>query len=677
MLRRIPQITMLLLVTLALQPQATPGAERGKADGKVSRREASVQNTNSDGEGSAGTEPMGQIRIDPYCVRSIRGIRELRREVYFGLCDHGMDFDRRCKSNERYELLVKEYGITFGRALGVVNGLDRFYKAIKEDPSHKGFADTFWLKDRLAARLREPSEMLRRDVGGRLHVAAHEQHNVYPEFMGVYQSKANSREKVPCRLPENLDAAAELAAATLRYGYTDFNRPTFFEPINEPHWSYWSDEHLARWHLQTMEAVHRTASGVLVGGPCLPVAYFYKKQYDAFKGLKAFITNTQCKLDFYSFHIYDFLRERGDDFGGRITSGLPLESMLDLVQNHTMNEYGREIGIVVSEHGGYGAEELVERLAKERFPGGGFEWEMRKRSIDDFNMVRSAIANSLVFMDHPQTIKKAVPFILLEAMAWNPKYYAVLYVPRDYRDKNDWVPTQKVLFYRLFRDLKGHRVAASCGDPDIQTRAFVDGKTLLVVLNNLSNVVKTVTLDMPRGPETTIRRFGRNPDYTPYLTEGPEELRSPLVLQARETIVVKVEHPERLAPRRAVDEIPCYGDRIATVVEGRATFMVKVPKADELQYATLRIGISRPRNAGHEVAVSFNGVPVKVPVEQCAERLVEDEYASCKLIQLSPKAVRQVNTVTVSFPDGHKGSVGAVVLRAGVTASKTPGDRSP
>jgi hypothetical protein len=39
-----------------------------------------------------------------------------------------------------------------------------------------------------------------------------------------------------------------------------------------------------------------------------------------------------------------------------------LESVLDLVQNYTVNAHGKEIGIVVSEHGGYGARELAERL---------------------------------------------------------------------------------------------------------------------------------------------------------------------------------------------------------------------------------------------------------------------------------------------------------------------------
>ncbi len=618
-------------------------------------------------------EPAGpaaqevRVSIDPQCRRSIRGISELRREIYFGLCDQGANFDQRCRSAERYNWLVKENGITFGRTMGVVGGLDRWAGAIREDARRPGFIDAAYLREQLTARRSEPTDALRRDTHGRLDIAAHEKPNVFPAFMGVYATKAAAHDKEPCRLPGNIAAAAELTALTLHYKYNDFDRPAFYEPINEPHWSYIADEHLAQWHTATMQAVHREAPGVLVGGPCLPVAYFYKKQYAAFNGFKTFLANTRCGLDFYSFHIYDFIRERSGAFGGRVTSGLPLESVLDLVQNHTVNSYGREIGLVVSEHGGYGAAELVERIAQEKFPGSGFDWDMKKRSIDDFNMVSSVIANTLVFMDHPQTIRKAVPFILLEAMAWNPKYYAVLFVPRDYKDKTDWVPTQKLLFYRLFRDVQGFRVVATCPDPDLQVRAFADDATLFVVLNNPSNQRKSLRLDLPPMAGLLIRRFGRKEDYTPYLTEEPLEWRGTLALNARETVVIKAQAHCSLTPQRAVDERPCYGDRIATAVTGETSFTVKVPGPQKLQYATLRIGISRPPDAGHDVAVSLNGRALTVPLEQCAERLVEDEYATCKLMELPLDAVQETNTMRVSFPDGGKGAVGAVVIRAGYT----------
>lgn len=612
---------------------------------------------------------VATIMVDPGCTRAIRGVSELRRQAYFALCDHGRDFDKRCRTPERYEYLVRENGVTFGRKLGVVKGLARWSKAVREDPGRPGFADTAFVRDRLAQLGHDaPGEDFRRDMGGRLEIAAHGHHNGFPEFMGKWTTEQAQREKGKQEwVPKNIRAAAELSAAALRYDHNDFDRPAFYEPVNEPHWSFPDKEHFQQWHLKTMEAVHRETPEVKVGGPCLSVPYFYGKQYRSFNGLKAFIDGTGCRLDFYSFHSYDYLRAQDGDFGGRITSGPPLESVLDLVQNHTVNVHGREVPLVMSEHGGYGAGDLVEALARKHFPGEGFEWEMRKRSIDDFNMVSSVLANTLVFMDHPHVVAKAVPFILLESMAWDPRYYAVLYSPRDYRDKSDWVPTRKILFHRFLRDLKGRRVDAFCLDPDLQVRAFVDGDTLFVVVNNLWTAPQVCRLSLPPAERVTVRRLGRRRDFTPYLTEGREDLPSSLTLQGREAILIKARYGPTIAEERRIDELPCYGDRIGVDAgQAPATFAVDVPDTGGLDHAVLRVGISRPAGTGREANITLNGRALAVPIPEGAARFEDaaQGYATCVVLRLAPDEVETRNTVTVSFPDGQPGSVGAVVIRA-------------
>ena len=622
---------------------------------------------------STSGSPTVRITIDPFCQRNINGISVLKRETYFSLNDPGTDFDQRCRSEERYDFLVKENGVSFGGTVNVVNKAVH-EGAVKEDAAHPGFADAAYLKEKLALYVHPPNNELNLNMEGRLEVAAHEMPNAFPKFMGAYTLKGASRVKAKDRsLPANITAAAQLAADTLRWGYTDFDRPVFYEPVNEPAPVYWKSPHLAEWHLATQKAAHQEVPGVRVGGPCLSVAYFFRDQYRAFDGLKKFIDNTHCGLDFYSFHVYDFLEEKNGHFGGRITSGLPLESVIDLVENYTINTYGRKIGIVVSEHGGIGAKDLAESLARNLIPGSGFEWEMKKKSIEVFNMVSSAIANTLVFMDHPQTILKAVPFILLNAFAWNPELVDVLYVPRDFTNKSDWVPTQMIMFYRLFRDLRGHRVTGFCPDPDIQMRAFADGSNLFVIMNNLSQRLKTVALDLPAPQSMVVRRFGRHDDFTPYLTEQPLSKPRHLEIQPRETVVLKAEYGHTLKPRRAVNEVSFYGDRIAVaVINEGARFVIRFPNQSRCSYATLLIGVSRPPEAGWDVEVLFNGHPLVVPLEQCAERLVDKEYASCKLIPLTPTAIKSVNTIDVSFPDGRPGAVGAVVIRAGMQVPPVP-----
>lgn len=608
-----------------------------------------------------------RIVIDPTCTRRIEGTSELKRSTYFNLFTNIDKGD--CRTPEIYDWLVKENRIVWGSIQGVMTAESKDYK-YTEDPNRPGFVDQASLKKRLAAIAYEPTEEYRKDMGNRIELVSHDHLNKHPSFMGEYISKGSREDKnhKPHYLPTNLEAAAELYALSLLHGFSDFNRPEWLELLNEPHWSYWSDPHLANYHLVTRDAVRRMVPGVRVGGPCLAVAYYYGEQYGSFRGMRDFIDNTKCELDFYSFHVYDFLKEteKSDDIVGRITSGLPLESVLDLIQNYTVNTYGKKVDIVISETGGYGAKKRIEAEAKKRIPGEGFEWEMKKRSIDDFNMVSSLIGCTLTYMDHPETVKKSVPFILLHAMAWDPTYYATLYVPRNFTDKNDWVATKKIHFFQLFRDLQGRRVVASCADPDVQTRAFVDGRTVFVLMNNLSNQPKNIKLDMPAPASMSIRRFGRNADLTPYLTEEAQMPVTELALKPREAVLLRAEFVTPVAENRIVNEVSCYGDKVATKVNDKVKITVKIPDLDKIDHAWLRVGISRPQEGSPEVEIALNGNPLAVPLEQSAERLTEKgkDYASCKLVRLDLAALQEVNTITVSFPDGKPGAVGSVVIRA-------------
>ncbi len=610
------------------------------------------------------------ITVVPKTIRQIRGISELRREAYFSICDAGTKFDQRVKSQERYDYLVKELGITPGRRLGVVEPLIRWDNAVREDTARPGFADIEYLKQVLKDKgvPEEPGEAFKIDFGGRLDIAAHGHKSAFPEFMGKSFTDYSGEDDY---YPTNIDAAAELSVNTLKWKYNDFDRPAYYEPVNEPHWSFWNQPLFQQWHTKTHQAVQAMGLNVAVGGPCLSVAYYYNSQYGAFDGLKSFIDGTNAELDFYSFHAYDFLRrgnggfDGGDDPSnpGRITSGMPLESVLDLVSNYTTNQYGKEVDVVLSEHGAYGTVELAEELANKHFPGEGFEWEMKKRSIIDFNMVSGVIANTMVFMDHPHVVKKATPFILMDSMDWDPHYYATLYVPRNFTDKNDWVETKQIYFYKLMRDVSGERISVHSPDPDIQIQGFANRNKVYVLLNNLSNTTHNLSLSIPTPTTKTARRFGRNLDFTPYFLEEDAGDLNALQIKGRESIVLVLGY-EGLKFDQEIDEIPHYGDSIRVPVEGTSEITVSVPDLKLIEYAELRVGVSKESGTGRAVNISLNGNELNVPYEDVAIRLDNgQDYATCKIIRVPANYVQNENKVVVSFPDEGLGAVGSVVLR--------------
>ncbi|MFC1763302.1 hypothetical protein ACFL6U_14640 [Planctomycetota bacterium] len=623
------------------------------------------------------TTQQVHIDVDPYSTRQIGGISELRRESYFSLCDQGTQFDQRCQNEDMYRYLVKDLDIRFGRLLGPVRGVVRWKNAVFEDPLRPGYVDLDRMANKLLKDPYQPSDLFQGDIGNNLDVAAHGSHNAFPEYMGKYQTAQSDDEW----LPLNMEAAAELSVATMLYNYVEFDRPAFYELINEPHWSFYGTTHLAHWHQVTQSLMRTQGVPVQVGGPCSSVAYFYRDGYRSFNGMRDFIDQTECQLDFYSFHVYDYLHWDGEDFNGRITTGLPLEGMIDLVQNYTRLHYGKEVPLVVSEHGGYindgktggyhGAA-AADAIAQIYFPGEGFTWEMKKRSIVDHVMVSSVIANTLTFMEHPHVVKKAVPFILLQAFGWDPKYYAVLYVPEDYQDKTVWVPTHMVDFYRLFKGVQGRRVVAHCPDPDIQTRAFVDRSILWVVMNNLSNQLHTLSLDLPGARATRLRRLKRHFNFTPIFVEEEGSPSDDIVLEGRGTVVLKVYYSRGIAARQVVNEQVYYGDRVVQSIATESAFYIKISEGRDIAYALLRIGLQRAASSGRQVQVTLNGHVLEVPLEDCVDRLDDGErdYATCKLIPVDPSLIhrggRNDNRVVVSFTDGGAGSIGSVVLRAAI-----------
>jgi len=619
-------------------------------------------------------EPV-QITVLPTVTREIGGISELDRKVYFALADDGKNLDKRVPSQEVYNYLTNELNVRFGRQLGPIQAVVKWNDWTREDPDRPGFADIEFLGSKLKAA--KQSKEMSSDYGPNLDVAAHGFQGAYPAFMGEHTTDEAGGYHHPQVLPTNHGAAAELALEVFKNNYTDLTRPKYFEPINEPHWSFnqEGDTVLADWHVKVHEVFSQELPDVMVGGPCLSVAYLFESDYRAFNSISDFVTKTEGKLDFYSFHAYDYINYTGEAFVGRIQTGLPMEGNLDLIPNYTVIHYGKETPIVVSEHGGYATgkagktpEDVVNEIAAQFFPDdeAGFELELKKAAILSHQHLRSIITNTLNFMDHPHTLVKAVPFILLETMAWDPRYYAAFYAPKNYEDDTTWVETANSDFYKLFKDLKGRRVRTIHQDQDVQVQAFVHQSTLRVVINNLINVKTPLELNIPKAQSYSVRRYGSNEDFTPYLTEEDVESLKELSIDGYETIVIVARYSEAIDDALTLNEVAHYGDRtlVEVLPETTEDIHVAVGNLDDVEYGSLRISHRRPLGTDREIKVLLNGQEILMPVEDGADRLEsQNDYATTRITAIHPSQIQENNVVTVSFPDGNQGRVGSVVLR--------------
>lgn len=614
------------------------------------------------------------LQVAPQTTKAIAGISELNRSKYLNLSDEGTHFQQQVANKGGASYFLDSLGISFGRSLGLVYSEVKWHNSLPEDPNRKGFVNLAEMQTRLQTEPKAVDRLRLRYGDHKLDVVYHDRHNAFPTWMKPYTTDRSGEQWIP----HNLTAATEISLGILEHKFNAFNRPAYFEPVNEPHWSFWGDQHFADWHVALQKAVNARGLSTQIGGPCSSVAYYYGKQYQSLQNFTQFIDQTDFQLDFYSFHVYDFLHwdAKANDYRGRISSGLPIAGVLDALAAYTHNQYGQSLKMVISEHGGYendgsDGKSSAAALAQQYFPGQGFEWELEKRSIVNYNMVSSSIANTMVFMDNPHIIQKAVPFILLESAAWDPTYYASLMVPWDFEDKQVWAETKLVHFYQYFAGVKGRRVVMHGEDPDLQHTAFVDENHLHVLVNNLSDSVQQIALNnLYEGKieRIKLKRLYRQADFRPTFEVISLDQLSALSLKPREAIALEVIYQKAIEETSRINEVPYYAREVAVAFQGKETFQVELDRLDSIAYANLRIGLNRPKDSDHRISVRLNGTLLSLPTEDTAPRLVDEKqgYATCKLISVDPTLLKANNQVEVQFHDDLTGGVGSVVIRAGL-----------
>ena len=614
------------------------------------------------------------VQVYPGKSRGIKGHLVLERSKYFNLGASARQVENNI-GRERFNHYFKELEMTLGRRLGMVYSEVNWGNSIYEDPERPGYADM----DRLIANL-DPtdsgiSEEFKNLLGENQDLACHDRHDSYPSFMEKY-----SYEGAQDKFPVNNDAASELAVTLLEHDFTDWTRPAYFEPVNEPNWRFWDDQRFIKFHASIYDKVKSSDIDVKVGGPCFSVGYYYKSHYGNLKQITDFIDRTDCELDFYSYHIYDFMKWSDEefDFTGSVNTGLPTEGVFDAIAGYTMNNYGREFNYVASEHGGYitdssNREYALEKLSEKYFPGNSFENTMEKRSIADFLAVSSQLANTFTFMNHPHIVLKAVPFTLLESFDWNPHYYASLLVADNFNENGNWVESKRVLFYEFFEGVEGRRVLSFCDDADVQHHAFVHDNRLILIFNNQSSLAGSIDLNIENSngkiDNITVRKLGRESDFRPYFNQEKLSSLDEIEIKGREAIALFVDYEESIEENILLDEVPYYSDKTGVQFTHSSYFNIEVPDYEKAKYAVIRVGIGLDSAASKEVSISINGTDLNIPVEDCADRLDDRGYGSIRMARIDSSLLQNSNIIKVKLPEDQKGGVGAVVLRVGYNSA--------
>ena len=612
-----------------------------------------------------------KLTLDVTCARSIGGIKDLNRLKYFNLCDDGQNFYNTVPSNEMGDTLLNDLNITLGRMIGLTG---RIARRVKEDPDRPGYADPDSIKEE-ANRLKSSMSDAIREKVPQLDIIEHGKLLGWPSYM----MREGNLEKID--LPVNKEAAAEFIALCFKEIFEDWNRPKYLEFVNEYPYPDANDEqmnHFCEIHNVMAKAVRKILPDTLVGGPCYWYGNFHENGFkDWDYTMKRYMDITHADTDFYSFHNYDFSN------GGKrnITTGSRTEAILDLVENYSLNSHGHIKSFACSECGATGVDHwwyFSENQNLIEVDGSKVVEGVKVISYPELTWqhIRALNGQVMSYMNRPDRILKIVPFTLIDTTRWTSKAHWALFLRENFDPNGRLLPTDQFKFYEFWKDVRGSRVLLSSNDPDIQVQAFVDNETVYICLNNLSELDKILNLKTVLDSNNRINKLTRRSVFFDGVssvlqdTSMREEQLEAFHIKADESVILTMVLNDPPKQTKTIQENFYYGDHTVVPITGKTEeFNIEIPTTN-VEYAELRIGISRDIDANVIPTIEFNGKKLLAKLEQSYDKQVtnaeKDSGWGIRLIPIDQSLLKEKNVVKIDFPD-LGGVISSVIMMIGTS----------
>ena len=465
---------------------------------------------------------------------------------------------------------------------------------------------------------------------------------------------------------------ARFAADILEYNYEDDFRPDFYSPISIPFVAagkYGEDQAAVRARMTEViaeigAAIDRRGLSTRVIGytSAWPMMHFWDFGHWESR-MKMFMDVAGPHIDAIDFLMMDATHMQQTDSR---RSGSRVEAMMDLVETYGAMKWGNPKPFAISEYGDVSS----------GWPEG--DTYSPARASAELNAYNHFLFSLLGRQDR---LLIAVPFITTKS-PWfyqNPKnqgqpFSADLWRP-DPESIVDGKPTrfletEKMEFYRLWRDVKGRRAVTKSSDPDISVFAFTDAPDAFICLNNFEDEKREVSIHLPDGlPEiksTELKRmFIPKQQAVQYTKKKINTLPSQLVMQPHETIVLHVTYASPLAPRSSVKTKTYYSDTYLQPIAANQniSFRIKGVGANESSTGTLRIALAREHDLSKMPRLTVNGRTVEFPNDWMGSDQTHRKGGFFGSIPVSLPAglIQEDNEISLTFPDSG-GRVSTVVM---------------
>lgn len=601
------------------------------------------------------------VDINLNVKHSVGGVSELDRSKF--LMVHAGVNDGEWPNEEFKRQFLEDFDTYLGRNNG---SLPWNYTICEEDTTKPGWPSVSYLENKGAEDIvkykNDVSEHTYENRISRYMMGGQE--GMYPN--GAHEIGPNGKKWIMAK--EGYAPIAEFYAQYFKnfFGTGDVNGqplPTYIEVLNEPFVKSntigTTRENISEMHSVVAKRIKELNPQAKVGGysaahPAYEAADF--KHWE--NNWKTFIDVAGADMDFFSLHLYDNVQKTGE---GQYRAGSNVEAILDMVEHYEYIKLGEVKPFCLSEYGCLNTE--GELYSKER----------------DWHNLRSFSTMIMQFLERPDVIDQALPFIILKANWWNPSGNQdpnAKYAHRLFRQKkelagetgDEWVYTEIVKFYQLWANVNGTRVDTKSSNLDTQIDTYVNGKKAYVIINNMHHEARTVDLSLKgfgdaQLQDIVMKHLHAENSGVPALDEETFTSNINKVNIGREaTIILEYTFDKDITISETSDETKYFADTYFKPITANQAinFNINSVNLGTKGEAILRLGVGRDHGKSLKPTLKINGTTVEVPTNwRGNDQNSRDRFFGVLEIPVPYNLLQTNNTVSVTFNDtnGHISSL--------------------
>ncbi len=627
------------------------------------------------------------VKVYPNTLHKVGEVSTFDREKYIVMHSGLTDGDWKDEP-EALDLLLNKYDAYFGRDNG---SMGWNFNSAKEDPARKGYAlvsgdrysieelgkasrKTWATKHQEAHKYDDKSAMM---VGGQISWCwPGNKTRPFWDKTGGYESA--SGEAVGEYMGHYLNNFYRKDGESVEMGQ---KQPKYLEVVNEPFYALIDDWMLKpeekkppidifNFHNDVARGIRKHNKDVQIGGYTVAFPYFDLQNFERWnERMKLFYDTCGEHMDFMSVHFYDFNRPtlplqnawkkaKIERFrGGRI------EATLDMMEQYSYLTLGKVKPFLISEYGGRNHQ--LERGV----------WSAER----DWVFMKSFSPMMMSFMDRPNNILKAIPFILTKVKyeeKGDSKYpypwrmFRHIDEPESFKDP-EYVLTEQMKFYEFWADIKGQRVAIESSNPDIMSDAYINGNKLYVILSNLDENPQTINIALAqmggkklKGITAKELKWGGK---APVIAESKLKEGDSYSISRDGTVIVEYRFAGDVKIAEVQTERKYYAESYLQPIEANKSidFTIKnIDTSTPINKGVIRLSMGRKLNTSRTPKVKVNGVDIKVPDNFMGDdQTPRGQFFGMVEIEVDGKLLKSTNNISVTFPDTD-GFVSSLTLRA-------------